>query len=98
MFSAFVLMGLIIPFFANPAPTCPLGGHSKLLSILRTQKLVSSHIFGSNSIEDTTLQFMMNAKLSQLKFLHCQENGIVLKFPTIPKSMSEFQVGLSLQS
>ena len=52
MFSAFVLMGLIIPFFANPAPTCPLGGHSKLLSILRTQKLVSSHIFGSNSIEE----------------------------------------------
>ena len=45
----------------------------------------------------TTLQSMTSAaKLSQLKFRHCQENGIVLKFPTIPQSMSEFQVGLPI--
>ena len=53
-------------------------------------------VFTRLNATSTTLQSMMNAKLSQLKFRHRQENGIVLKFPTIPQSMSEFQVGLPI--
>ena len=37
--------------------------------------------------DDTTLQFMMNTKISQQMFWHCYENGLIKTIQTIPRNL-----------
>ena len=37
--------------------------------------------------EDTTLQYVMNAKLSKHRFWHCHENGLIKTIQTIPHNL-----------
>ena len=43
----------------------------------------------------TTLQSLMNAKLSQHRFCHCHENGLIATIQTIPHNL---YVGVKLTS
>ena len=36
---------------------------------------------------DTTLQYVMNAKLSKHRFWHCHENGLIKTIQTIPHNL-----------
>ena len=44
----------------------------------------------------TTLQFVMNAKLSKHRFWHCHENGLIKTIQTIPHPIGECQVSFPL--
>ena len=47
--------------------------------------------------EATTLQIMMNAKLSQQRFWPCHKNGLIKTIPMIPQNLDmTFQVGFPL--
>ena len=44
----------------------------------------------------TTLQSIMNAKLSKQRFWHCHENGLIKTNQTIPHKLGECQVDFPL--
>ena len=43
--------------------------------------------YGLHNVCDTTLQSMVNAKLSPHRFWHCHENGHIKTIPTIPHNL-----------
>ena len=59
-----------------------MGGRSGEFSMITYQQRVES-----NQISCTTLQSMMNAKLSKQRFRHCHENGLIKTIQTIPHNL-----------
>ena len=40
----------------------------------------------------TTLQYVVNAKLSKHRFWHCHENGLIKTIQTIPHNLVSFKL------
>ena len=55
---------------------------------MKISKFVAQLVFSTENIKcNTTLQSIMNAKLSKQRFWHCRENGLIKTIQTIPHNL-----------
>ena len=76
--------------YSPPSESTRLKAEISQICLLSEQLLnwTFLQIFMSNFLVATTLQSMMNTKLSKQRFWHCLENGLIKTIQTIPQLTS----------